>query len=45
MNARRITTILLGTAVLGTLLVVSGALEIQIRWNANEAEAIDFFGE
>ena len=45
MNARRITTILLGTVVLGTLLVVSGALEFQIRWNANDAGAIDFFGE
>ncbi len=44
MNARRITTILLCSAVAVTLLVVSGALEFQIRWLGNDAEAIDFFG-
>jgi serine protease Do len=45
MNARRITTILLGTAMVGALLVVSGALEFQVRWRGNDAAAIDFFGE
>jgi serine protease Do len=44
MNARRITTTIFGTVVVGALLVLSGALEFQIRWLGNDAEAIDFFG-
>jgi len=44
MNARRLASALLLGSVALLALVVSGALDIQVRWQGNDAHAIDFFG-
>jgi len=45
MTARRILTVLLAGAALVVVLVVSGVLDVELRWRANDASAIELFGE
>ncbi len=43
-KGRRVGTLLLGGAIVGGLLIASGAIELQIDWRDNVADAIDLFG-
>ena len=44
MKATRFGTLLLAGATALTLLVIAGAIDIDVRWQGNTAQAIDFFG-
>jgi serine protease Do len=45
MTARRILTALCAGAALAAALVLSGVLDVDLRWRGNEARAIELFGE
>jgi serine protease Do len=44
MNGRRLLVALLGTASLAAALLATRSLDVQLRWNDNDAQAIELFG-
>jgi serine protease Do len=44
MKARRLVIALLGAGAVASAVLLSQRLDVQVRWNANDASAIDLFG-